>query len=115
MVKYKSDLNKVFGAMADPTRRAIVTELWRSERSMTELARPFNVSLQAVMKHVSVLEKSGLVIRRKKGRTVYCKLDPRPLRAANGWISHYEKFWNVQLDNLGRYLTKSKDNKKHGK
>ncbi len=116
MVKYyKTDLSKVFGAISDPTRRSIVAELGRGERTVTELAEPFRMSLPAVMKHLGALQNSGLVVRRKEGRTVYCRLDPRPLREANEWVSHHEKFWNAQLDNLGRYLTKDNKNKKHGK
>ncbi len=105
MVKYKSDpLSEVFGALADPTRRAILARLALGETSVGELAEPFEMSLPAVSKHLGVLETAGLVQREKQGRVRRCQLDGRPLEAAADWIGHYREFWEAQLDSLARYL-----------
>ena len=105
MVKYRSDgLNEIFGALADPTRRAILARLALGETSVGELAEPFEMSLPAVSKHLSVLETAGLVQREKQGRVRRCHLDGRPLEAAAGWIEEYRRFWETQLDSLARYL-----------
>ncbi len=105
MVKYKSDsVNEIFGALADPTRRAILARLALGETSVGELAEPFEMSLPAVSKHLGVLETAGLVQREKQGRVRRCQLDSRPLEAAAGWIEDYRRFWESQLDSLARYL-----------
>jgi DNA-binding transcriptional ArsR family regulator len=105
MVKYKSDrLSEVFGALADPTRRAILARLALGETSVGELAEPFEMSLPAVSKHLGVLETAGLVQREKQGRVRRCQLDGRPLEAAAGWIADYRQFWEARLDSLARYL-----------
>ncbi len=105
MVKYQSDpLSEVFGALADPTRRAILARLALGETSVGELAEPFEMSLPAVSKHLNVLETAGLVQREKQGRVRRCQLDGRPLEAAAGWIEDYRRFWESQFDSLARYL-----------
>jgi DNA-binding transcriptional ArsR family regulator len=105
MVKYQSDpLSEVFGALADPTRRAILARLALGETSVGELAAPFEMSLPAVSKHLGVLETAGLVQRRKQGRVRRCRLDGRPFEAAADWIEHYRRFWEARLDSLARYL-----------
>jgi DNA-binding transcriptional ArsR family regulator len=105
MVKYQSDgLNEIFGALADPTRRAILARLALGETSVGELAEPFEMSLPAVSKHLGVLETAGLIQREKQGRVRRCQLDGRPLEAAAGWIEDYRRFWEAQLDSLARYL-----------
>ncbi len=105
MVKYQSDgLNEIFGALADPTRRAILARLALGETSVGELAEPFEMSLPAVSKHLGVLETAGLIQREKQGRVRRCQLDSRPLEAAAGWIEDYRRFWESQLDSLARYL-----------
>ncbi len=120
MVKYQSDgLNEIFGALADPTRRAILARLALGETSVGELAEPFEMSLPAVSKHLNVLEAAGLVQREKQGRLRRCQLDGRPLEAAAGWIEEYRHFWEAQLDSLARYLEQtqtqqSKEGKKDG-
>ena len=120
MVKYQSDsLNEIFGALADPTRRAILARLALGEISVGELAEPFEMSLPAVSKHLNVLEAAGLVQREKQGRLRRCQLDGRPLEAAAGWIEEYRRFWEAQLDSLARYLEQtqtqqSKEGKKDG-
>ena len=108
MVKYNRGLDATFQALADPTRRAIVAALARSQASVTELARPHRMSLPAVMKHLGVLQRAGLVRQRKSGRTRHCRLSARPLRQAQAWISQYRAFWETQFDALDRYLAQQK-------
>jgi DNA-binding transcriptional ArsR family regulator len=107
MVKYNRELDATFQALADPTRRAIVSALARGQASVTELARPHRMSLPAVMKHLRVLEKAGLVRQRKFGRTRRCRLAARPLKNAEAWISQYRAFWETQFDALDRYLSQN--------
>jgi DNA-binding transcriptional ArsR family regulator len=104
MVKYNRGLDATFQALADPTRRAIVSTLARGQASVTELARPHRMSLPAVMKHLRVLQRAGLVTQRKSGRTRHCRLTARPLKKAAAWISQYQRFWESQFDALDRYL-----------
>jgi DNA-binding transcriptional ArsR family regulator len=108
MVNYSSRrLDSVFSALADPTRRAILEQLTHGALNVTELARPFDISLPAVSKHVRVLEKAGLLIRRRDGRIHHCSLDARPIRGAAKWLERYKRFWQAQLDALDDYLTTS--------
>jgi len=108
MVKYNRELDATFQALADPTRRAIVAALSRGQASVTELARPHRMSLPAVMKHLRVLQRAGLVRQRKRGRTRHCRLAPRPLQRAEAWIAQYRAFWEGQFDALDRYLAQQK-------
>jgi DNA-binding transcriptional ArsR family regulator len=105
MVKFaERDLDRVFSALADPTRRAVLSELnGRKEVSITELARPFAMSLPAVMKHLDVLSDAGLITREKTGRTVSCRLSAAPMEQAMSWLSRYERFWSLQLDRLAAF------------
>jgi DNA-binding transcriptional ArsR family regulator len=107
MVKYNRQLDATFQALADPTRRAIVSTLARGQASVTELARPHRMSLPAVMKHLSVLQRAGIVTQRKFGRTRRCRLAARPLQKAEAWISQYRAFWEKQFDALDRYLAQN--------
>src|ERR1700755_1217978 len=97
MVKYKDDtLDRTFAALADPTRRALVARLGEKESiTVSELARPFPVSLPAIMKHLDVLSDAGRIARRKSGRTVNCQLTAAAMKAAMEWLHRYEKFWNA--------------------
>jgi DNA-binding transcriptional ArsR family regulator len=104
MVKYKCQLDATFGALADPTRRAILAALSRGQASVMDLARPHRMSLPGVMKHLRVLEKAGLVTQKKIGRTRRCRLAARRLKDAEAWISRYRVFWEKQFDSLDRYL-----------
>jgi DNA-binding transcriptional ArsR family regulator len=104
MVKYSRSLDATFQALSDPTRRAIVSALSRGQASVTELARPHRMSLPAVMKHLRVLQRAGLVTQRKTGRTRRCRLTARPLQKAEAWLSQYRAFWESQFDALDRYL-----------
>jgi DNA-binding transcriptional ArsR family regulator len=110
MVNYNRSLDATFGALADPTRRAILMALMRGQSSVSELARPHRMSLPAVMKHLRVLQKAGLVSQRKIGRSRRCRLAARPLKNAEAWISQYRAFWENQFDSLDRYLTQSNIN-----
>jgi len=114
MVKYSdSDLNKVFHALADTTRRAILARLSDGDVAVTELARPFDMSLPAISKHLSVLENAGLLLRQKDGRIRRCQLNAGPLESASDWIKFYRKFWEAQLDSLANYLERNKENIKN--
>ncbi len=105
MVKYSATLDSTFGALADPTRRAILASLMLGEASMSDLAGPHRMSLPAVMKHVRVLQKAGLVSQKKIGRTRFCQLAPAPLKQAEGWIAQYRRFWEGAFDSLERFLS----------
>jgi DNA-binding transcriptional ArsR family regulator len=101
MVKQSSaGLDRVFQALTDPTRREILRSLASGERTVSELAQPYRMSLAAVSKHVKTLERAGLVRRTVQGRTHFCRLDPKPLVAAAEWIDHYRRFWTERLDAL---------------
>jgi DNA-binding transcriptional ArsR family regulator len=97
-------LDRVFRALADPTRRALLKRLADGEQTISELAAPFDMSLEAVSKHVRVLERAGLLQRNIEGRTHVCKLDARPMHGGLEWIRHYEKYWNRRLDVLEELL-----------
>ena len=97
-------LNAIFGALSDPTRRAILARLARSECSVSTLSEPFPVSPPAISKHLRILESSGLIARRKAGRTHYCRLRTDGLRRAGNWIQQQRAFWEQQLDALAMYL-----------
>jgi DNA-binding transcriptional ArsR family regulator len=108
MVKYAPSLDSTFGALADPTRRAILATLMLGQASITELAKPHRMSLPAVMKHIRVLEGAGLVSQAKTGRRRFCQLAPEPLKQAENWISQYRAFWEGTFDSLERYLAEQK-------
>jgi DNA-binding transcriptional ArsR family regulator len=106
MVKYQDiALNRTFSALADPTRRALLAQLdGREGVSVSELARPFSMSLPAVMKHLDVLSDAGLITRSKAGRTVTCQLAAAPMEQAMHWLNHYQRFWSDQLDRLAAFV-----------
>src|SRR5262245_7063941 len=105
MVKYSDDeLDELFGALSDRTRRHVLQELAEGDRAVSELAAEHNMSLPGFMKHLRVLEDAGLIERTKEGRVVSCELEAEPLKAASAWMSRYEKFWTEKLDSLARYL-----------
>ena len=97
-------LDLAFAALSDPTRREIVQALAKGSARVTDLAHPFSISLNAVSKHVKVLERAGLVRRTRAGREHHIALDPEPIRLIAGWASRYERFWNDRLDNLEAFL-----------
>lgn len=105
MVKRSSRLlNRTFAALADPTRRRILEHLAQGDRCVTDLARPYAMSLPAVSKHLRVLENAGLVRRRRSGRVHSLKLQAAPMQQAQAWIEEYRKFWEGSLDRLDKYL-----------
>jgi DNA-binding transcriptional ArsR family regulator len=107
MVEYPSILlDRTFGALADPTRRRILAQLAKGEGCVTDLARPHAMSLAAVSKHLIVLEKAGLVKRRRNGRVHSLALEAEPMREARAWIDRYRKFWEGNLDQFEKYLEK---------
>jgi DNA-binding transcriptional ArsR family regulator len=97
-------MNSVFHALGDATRRTMLRDLARGERTVSELAEPFAMSLAAASKHIRVLEHAGLIRREVRGRTHICRLDPGPLASAHEWLSFYEHFWTSRLDELERLL-----------
>ena len=110
MVNYQTaTLDRTFAALADPTRRALLARLDEEDGvSVSELARPFPVSLPAIMKHLDVLSDAGLIVRTKTGRTVACQLTPAPMEQAMNWLSRYERYWTEQLDRLAAFLEEDK-------
>jgi DNA-binding transcriptional ArsR family regulator len=100
-------LDRVFGALSDPTRRAIIAQLGeRPGLSVSDLARPFPISLPGIMKHLDVLADAGLITRSKQGRTVTCRLNAAPMEAAAEWLERYQHFWSKGLDRLTALVEK---------
>ncbi|MGQ3282514.1 ArsR/SmtB family transcription factor [Bosea sp. (in: a-proteobacteria)] len=106
MVKLESSqLDRTFAALSDPTRRALLARLEGVDAvSVSDLARPFAMSLPAVMKHLDVLSDAGLITRTKTGRTVSCRLKADPMEEAMGWLARYQRFWTQRLDALEAML-----------
>jgi DNA-binding transcriptional ArsR family regulator len=103
-------LTATFGALADPTRRAILARLAAGEATVNELAAPFSISLPAISRHLKVLEAAGLVSRSREAQWRPCRLEAKPLRDANDWIAHYKPFWDGGFDRLDAYLRDLKKN-----
>jgi len=97
-------LDRTFAALADPTRRRILERLAEGDRCVTDLAQPYSMSLPAVSKHLRVLEKAGLIRRRRSGRVHQLKLEAAPMQQAQQWIEEYRKFWEDSFDRLDEYL-----------
>jgi DNA-binding transcriptional ArsR family regulator len=105
VVKYSDDqLDDIFAALSDRTRRKVLASLDQGSRPVTDLAAAHDMSLPGFMKHLRVLEEAGLLERTKEGRVVRCTLHPEPMKEAASWIAQYEKFWTEKLDSLARYL-----------
>jgi DNA-binding transcriptional ArsR family regulator len=98
------ELDSVFHALGDATRRRMLRDLAAGERTVGQLAEPFDISLWAASKHIRALEKAGLVRREVRGRTHLCRLEPGPLATARDWLNFYERFWTGSLDTLERLL-----------
>jgi DNA-binding transcriptional ArsR family regulator len=108
MVNYSPKmLDRTFAALADPTRRRILAHLARGDERVTNLARPHAMSLPAISKHLRILEKAGLLRRRRYGRVHEMKLEAKPLKQAAAWVEEYRKFWEGSLDRLAEYLEKT--------
>ncbi len=97
-------LSETFGALADPTRRAILAKLSTGEASVTELAAPFAMSMPAISKHLKVLERAGLIARGREAQWRPCRLRATPLQDVAGWVEHYRRFWEESFDRLDDYL-----------
>lgn len=97
-------LDSIFHALGDATRRRMLRELAGGERTVGQLAEPFDISLAAASKHIKALESAGLIRREVRGRTHMCRLEPGPLASANEWLSYYERFWTQSLDKLDALL-----------
>jgi DNA-binding transcriptional ArsR family regulator len=100
----RRSLDVTFAAVSDPTRREILAALTGGERSVTQLAEPFDVSLQAISKQIGVLDAAGLVAREKRGRVHWCRLTATPMKEADEWLGDYRVFWEEQLESLDAYL-----------
>ena len=111
MDKFSTDLDRVFSALSDPTRRAIVGRLCDGPKSVSELSEPFKIALPSLLKHVRVLEQSGLVSSEKIGRVRTCKIEPHALQATDAWIRQHILAWEQRLDRMEAHIerTKKKD------
>ena len=108
MVDYRSSqLDNAFSALADPTRRAMLVALAKKECTVSELAKPFEMSLAAISKHLRVLEDACLVRKQREGRTFRCQINPAPFHDITELLSYFESFWGERLDALEAFLTKS--------
>ena len=107
-----AQLDRVFQALSDPTRRAVIDRLSRGEAPVTELARPFDMALPSFMQHLAVLEDCGLVSSKKTGRVRMCRATPEPLAAAQDWLAERRALWERRLDQLDRFLEATKKEKK---
>ena len=111
------ELSKTFGALADPTRRAILARLSLGETSVNELAEPFGISLPAISRHLKVLEKAGLITRGREAQWRPCKLNGKEFKAASDWLDAYRRFWEESFDRLEAFLqegTADRKSKKKG-
>jgi DNA-binding transcriptional ArsR family regulator len=102
-------LSQTLSALADPTRRAILAQLSRGDASVVELAKPFEITPQAVSKHVAVLERAGLVSRRREAQRNVSHLEPRPLVEVEVWLADYRRRWEARLDNIEALVARIKD------
>ena len=112
-------LSATFAALADPTRRAILARLAAGETSVLDIAKPFDISLPAVSKHLKVLERAGLIERGREAQWRPCRLQASPLKGVADWVEFYRRFWEESLDKLGSYLEelqrKDKESRKEKK
>jgi DNA-binding transcriptional ArsR family regulator len=110
------NLSSTFAALADPTRRAILARLISGEASVTELSKPFEMSMPAVSKHLKVLERAGLIARGREAQWRPCRIEAAPLKNVSDWLEHYRVIWEQRLDRLDDYLHElKKKEKKHGR
>ncbi len=104
-----AQLDTIFHALADTTRRAILQDVARREKTVGEIARPYRMSLAAVSKHLKVLESADLIAREKRGSFQIVRLNAAPLRSAETWLAHYQKFWSRKLDALQEFIEGEKE------
>ena len=114
MVEYTKDdhLDLIFHALADRTRRQLLNQVQKQSLCVTDMAANYDMSLNAVSKHIKVLEKAGLIERQVDGRIHYCQANPKELQKAEAWIKKYKKFWTAKLDNLEKFVTQRKSKEK---
>ena len=112
MAQYQTHLDGIFQALADPTRRAVVGRLGRGPASVGELAAPFDMALPSFMKHIHMLEESGLIRTEKVGRVRHCEISRERLAAVDTWLNEQKTIWNGRTDRLEQFVTDNKDNKK---
>ena len=108
-------LSLTFAALADPTRRAILARLRRGQCAVGDLAKPFDMSLPAVSKHLKVLERAGLIARGREAQWRPCRIEAGPLKSAVDWLEAYRRFWEGSFDRLNDYLNELKKEKKHAR
>ncbi|MEH1129869.1 metalloregulator ArsR/SmtB family transcription factor [Micromonospora sp. CPCC 206061] len=104
-------LTDTFAALADPTRRAILARLATGEATVNELAAPFDISVQAISKHLKVLERAGLITRSRDAQWRPCRLEPAPLASASEWIDRYREVWRDRMDRLDQEIRRIRDQK----
>jgi len=105
-------LSVTLSALADPTRRAILARLARGEATVNEIAKPFDISLPAVSRHLKVLQGAGLISRGREAQWRPCRLEPRALKAVDNWLSRYRRFWSESFDKMDVYLAELKAKEK---
>ncbi len=105
------ELNRIFLALSHPVRRQILARLTQGEATVTDIAAPFDLSLNAISKHLKVLERAGLIERQVVGREHYCHICPEPLKEASEWLAYYQAFWTSRLDAMERELIASRRSK----
>ena len=108
----EDQLSATFAALADPTRRAILARLAAGETSVTELAKPFDMTLPGISKHLKVLERARLIERGKQAQWRPCRLQAEPLKEIADWVEHYRRFWEESFDRLDEYLRELQDRDK---
>jgi DNA-binding transcriptional ArsR family regulator len=112
MVEYTIQLDNTFHAVSDPTRRAILKILSVRQARVTDIAKSFPYSLNAISKHLKVLEQAGLIRREIKGRDHICQLDPAPLQKASDWFTQYRQFWEERLEAMERHIIMKRNRRK---
>ncbi|MFL5813256.1 MAG: ArsR/SmtB family transcription factor [Bdellovibrionia bacterium] len=112
MLNHSASLDRIFYALSDHSRRSIVEELSKKEASVSELAKPFNMSMPAVVQHIQVLEECGLIRTHKSGRVRMCRIEPRSLEVIEGWLTQRRRFWEKNLDRLGEFLERTEKERK---
>jgi len=105
MAQYSSHLDGIFQALADPTRRAVLGRLGKGPASISELAKPFDMALPSFMKHIRLLENSGLIRTRKEGRVRTCAIDQKPFAMVESWLSAQRALWEARTDRLEQFAT----------
>lgn len=109
MVEYSLQLDSIFGSLADPTRRDILRRVARSELTVSEISAPYDMSLAAVSKHLKILEKAKLIIKRRHGKQQMVQAAPKTLHDAEKYLEQYRQMWEGRLDALDEYLSKEKN------